>query len=319
MSEYITKIRTDQGDKQIDYNALANLPTTDTTLSVAGQAADAKAVSTALDGMSTKFSNPNLLINSDFRNPINQRGTSSLTTKDESWTKFYSIDRWYSQHGATVEILDGYIKVYASATTTSGYFCQAFEDVLGSNKYTVAVNVKSVSGTANVYLKNTDGQQGTTLTEGINVLTATLPITSVEFQLLPGASVELYWVKLESGNIATPFIPRLPAEELTLCLRYYQCIECRLIMNVLTTELAQGVYYFSTPMRSTPSWRTINNATYYKFSDKTFVTPSSAVVHDMYINNKYAVIQIDKNAGDTFTAGNCISAVVTLTFDAEIY
>ena len=47
MADYITKIRTDKGDLPIDYNALANLPT---------------------------ISNPNLLINADFRNPVNQRG-----------------------------------------------------------------------------------------------------------------------------------------------------------------------------------------------------------------------------------------------------
>lgn len=42
MAEYITRIRTESGDKQIDYNALANLPTTDKTLSQSELAADAK-------------------------------------------------------------------------------------------------------------------------------------------------------------------------------------------------------------------------------------------------------------------------------------
>lgn len=43
MAQYITKIRTESGDLQIDYNALANLPTTDTTLTTANKAADAQA------------------------------------------------------------------------------------------------------------------------------------------------------------------------------------------------------------------------------------------------------------------------------------
>ena len=43
MSElYVTKINTDKGSLQIDYNALANKPTSDTTLSVTGKFADAK-------------------------------------------------------------------------------------------------------------------------------------------------------------------------------------------------------------------------------------------------------------------------------------
>lgn len=51
MADLIKKIRTEQGDLQIDYSALANLPSI----------------------------NNNLLINSDFRNPVNQRGETTYT------------------------------------------------------------------------------------------------------------------------------------------------------------------------------------------------------------------------------------------------
>ena len=44
MAEYIKKIRTDKGDFQIDYEALANLPVSDLTLSVYRAFADAKIV-----------------------------------------------------------------------------------------------------------------------------------------------------------------------------------------------------------------------------------------------------------------------------------
>lgn len=44
MANYIKKIRTDIGDLQIDYEALANLPKSDTTLSKSGKFADAKVV-----------------------------------------------------------------------------------------------------------------------------------------------------------------------------------------------------------------------------------------------------------------------------------
>lgn len=268
MSEFITKIRTDQGDKQIDYNALANLPTTDTTLSVSGQAADAKAVSDALDdmsvnfsdaldGMSAKFSNPNLLINSDFRNPINQRGQTTLTVDDNQWTKVYFIDRWYAQHGATVEVLDGCVKASASATTTSGYFCQVFEHALPNETYTATINVKSVSGTVNVYLKNGDNPPGIHLVEGINVITATLPLKSIEIQVLPGASIELYWVKLEQGSIATPFISRLYEEELLICRRYYRKYWTSMVFPQFYENQYYG-FYFDTPMRSDPQVKTFS-------------------------------------------------------------
>ena len=57
MAQYITRIRTESGDLQIDYNALANLPLTDTTLNVEGQAADAYATGVAINEANTSASN----------------------------------------------------------------------------------------------------------------------------------------------------------------------------------------------------------------------------------------------------------------------
>lgn len=44
MAGYITAIRTGSGDLPVDYNSLANLPSSDTTLTKSGSFADAKAV-----------------------------------------------------------------------------------------------------------------------------------------------------------------------------------------------------------------------------------------------------------------------------------
>lgn len=57
MAQYITKIRTEDGDKQIDYKSLANLPTIDETLKVHGEPADARATGNAIDDLHKKFSN----------------------------------------------------------------------------------------------------------------------------------------------------------------------------------------------------------------------------------------------------------------------
>ena len=48
MADYIKRIRTQSGDKQIDYASLANLPVSDPTLLVSGAFADAAAVGEAL-------------------------------------------------------------------------------------------------------------------------------------------------------------------------------------------------------------------------------------------------------------------------------
>lgn len=48
MATLVTRIRTDDGDSQIDYNALANLPKSDTTLTQSGEFADAKVTGTEI-------------------------------------------------------------------------------------------------------------------------------------------------------------------------------------------------------------------------------------------------------------------------------
>jgi hypothetical protein len=44
MAQYVTKIRTENGDLPVDYKSLANLPTSDATLTKSGEFADAKVV-----------------------------------------------------------------------------------------------------------------------------------------------------------------------------------------------------------------------------------------------------------------------------------
>jgi hypothetical protein len=51
----IKLIRTEIGDLRVDYNALANLPTSDTTLKVSGGFADAKTVGTEITSLKNKI------------------------------------------------------------------------------------------------------------------------------------------------------------------------------------------------------------------------------------------------------------------------
>lgn len=196
MANLIEKIRTDAGDLQIDYNALANLP--------------------ALNNM---FSNPNLLINSDFRNPVNQRGKTSYTGTGS--TILYTIDRWGVVNGSILTIQDGSLKIQVSSNDTySGKLKQIFENTLPSDFYTLSVKVKSNSN--NVQITNF-GRIGAGFT-GIYSHTSSikLSLSEIEFFIAPGASIEIEWIKLEQGSVATPFVLRLKAEELALCQRYYE-------------------------------------------------------------------------------------------------
>ena len=55
MADYVKRIRTESGDLQIDYESLANLPKSDTTLSQSGKFADAKATGDKIDQVSQKL------------------------------------------------------------------------------------------------------------------------------------------------------------------------------------------------------------------------------------------------------------------------
>lgn len=224
MSQYVTKIRTDAGDLQIDYNALANLPE-----------------------LNTMFSNPNLLINSDFRNPINQRGQTSYTGGG-----IYSIDRWMLGNSATLTVQDGSIKFeQSSGATNTGRLVYRFENALPANYYTISVKVLSCNGGASM------DDFGTIADGFTGVFTATTTsekeLSSLRFYIAAGRSLEIEWIKLEQGTVATPFVPRLYDEELMLCKRYYQNINLYFRPGVVDYDGTTIVFVADTDFRSTPS------------------------------------------------------------------
>lgn len=227
MAEFVTKIRTDEGDKQIDYNALANLPE-----------------------LNTMFSNPNLLINSDFRNPVNQRGATTYQEASD-WT--YCIDRWKYFNQMTVEVLTGAVK-FASHGTGQSWFMQEFEKELPTDNYTLSVKVSSVSGTCDMKFENSSGVQVEKVIDGTGITTLSFNgvVGAVSFELDgDGSQLTIEWVKLEAGSIATPFVPRLYAEELSTCERYYKKYGGYMVFPQFYSNQYYG-FYFNVPMRVSP-------------------------------------------------------------------
>lgn len=203
MAQYVTKIRTEQGDLPVDYNALANLP-----------------------DLKNMFSNPNLLINSDFRNPVNQRGATSYESKT-SGKDVYNIDRWRASYGTITTVNSGSITV-AGNTSSNRYFYQTFEHRL-SGTFTFSFNITNLQGNISMYYAYGDsGSQTVGIPEGTTKMTFTATNLKAVGFLLPktnGTSATIEWVKLEVGSTATPFSPRPYAEELMLCQRYYKILD----------------------------------------------------------------------------------------------
>lgn len=226
MANLVKKIRTEQGDLQIDYNALANLPT-----------------------LNTMFSNPNLLINSDFRKPVNQRGASSYKSDAGNWSRIYTVDRWNMQNGASCTVNTSSITLKGNASQSgTSCFCQIIDGALPADTYTVQVKVKSLSNGGAVSITNSASQQvfSSNLKSGLNTFTVSnTTVFFVSIDLGSNSTVELEWIKLEQGSIGTPFVPRLYDEEFLICQRYYQTtkIHRTIRSDVYNEEIIETIPY----------------------------------------------------------------------------
>ena len=148
-----------------------------------------KAVLEAIKGKIPTVSNPNLLINPDFK--INQRAFKGIQFPSDLKHIYYTVDRWAVQPGQGMIVnSDGTVTIY-------GGCIQKIEKDVGDN---VTASVGVVSGSA---VANYDPQ------------TKTFSITT------DGESAIISWAKLEIGSAATAFITPNPIDELVKCQRYY--------------------------------------------------------------------------------------------------
>ena len=245
---------------------------------------------------------PNLLDNSDFTNPVNQRGSTSY-----SGGGTYCIDRWDIASTATVAVVSDGIKI--TATTLSG-IRQKIENItdgqllvfqLCDNADTVYTQAFAASTTQAEY--TTDfGKFRFVLNSG-GVLTISI--------LLNAGERTFKWAKLEKGSVATPYVPKGYNEELTACLRYYQ----RLNMNFRgeAFNVGDGEKYFTTvsfyPMRVVPTI-TIASAHYWGgFSGLTCSIPQI----DRFYNDRTLQLAVNATASNP---GGAFVAVIVL--EAEL-
>lgn len=175
--------------------------------------------------LGTKFSNPNLLINPDFR--INQRGKSSYTSG-------YSVDRWKISNAT----LNDTTKTLSNPNSTGGNLLQFLENN-PTGTFTVTLNVVNVTGEVKFLWK--DGSTTETslaISKGLNTYTFTASrLTCVGIQIASGASIQLSYMKLEQGKVATSFVAPNPAEELVKCRRYFLRLPSSLIAYGVNNNL----------------------------------------------------------------------------------
>lgn len=187
-------------------------------------------------------SNPNILHNWDWINPINQRGEQALTGKIS-----YFIDRWIARGtSASIDfsIVSNGIRL-ASSGDGSVSFNQNLENGLNyaGKQFTFSASVVSVPvGTITLAF----GDMGQNYYSpaipsgftGIYKFTFDVPedaaLDSIKLWLLPGSSVVVDRVKLESGQNSTLAydLPMDWATELLKCQRFFQLCSTNNVASV---------------------------------------------------------------------------------------
>lgn len=300
-----------QGKQVTELDALPSF--TDTSLLPVHNGAGLKKglLSQLANYLGTKFSNPNLLINPDFK--INQRGATSYEKQG------YSVDRWKIWNVTVTPSSNGGITIKNDKYTDSGTFIQVLENATECDS-TLSCYVTSVSGTVTMV---SDDNSQVVLKQGLNVVHTSKSTKNFTIFLNQGTSITLKWVKLEQGKAATEFIAPNIAEELTKCNRFFR------VLNVYEGFVGAVSYwnlytkFYVGAMRTTSPTITANvsSATINLSGDNTDrkLQLSNNISPTMYLNELIITHKSATNFGyNAFTA--CIfRSAITYNVDAEIY
>lgn len=203
------------------------------------------------DYIAERFSNPNLLLNSNFR--VDQRGYgtySNNTTKPK-----YTLDRWISINAKVVYNIDGTVTITSIATTdTSAWFKQTLERTI-NDMCTLSCNITAVTGNAYLY-NQTNGKK---IVKGLNTVTLS-SLKEASIELKQGASITIEWIKLEKGSKATTYVAPIYAEELKKCEYYYTKIELKDSSLIVAGMNDAYIYVPHIEMRTKPTL-SVNKAT----------------------------------------------------------
>ena len=293
MSQLVKKIRTEAGDLQIDYNALANLPT---------------------------ISNPNLLINGDFQ--IWQRGESFSNISNK-----YTADRWMIKNAkSNTPLVEKSV-----ATPPAEPMCQSMyiKDTVNENTYLAYNFEHAIKGTYTLSFWYLSTTQISTYTHDNGSYVKLMDIAacsdwkhvSVSFHAnavdfiniihaMNAGECYITGVKLEVGTTVTPFVPKLYAQEVADCQRYY---EKRNVIFFPYTGVAPTTNYVAVNGgEHAVTKRVIPTVTMGTFLDRTNVTLSVGISKITQSVDGLRMIQTSASCDQYFLG-------VDVTFDAEIY
>lgn len=176
----------------------------------------------------SQTSNPNLLDNTNFFNPINQRNQTSYSNTDAA--PKYSIDRWQVLGGT----FDVQTRTYTS-NSTLGIYGNQFRQYIPLESVSIGdtITVSSVINDTRQIFTTTIPQYGDTVADaplllettwgGFKMITREAERAALLTMVVNvSQSITVDWIKMEFGNFATPYVPKGYGAELAECLRYFQ-------------------------------------------------------------------------------------------------
>lgn len=185
----------------------------------------------------------NLLDNSDFTNAVNQRGATSY-----SGGGVYSIDRW---------------KVYLTTLTVGADSCTILRTGVGGAFYQYVIadttliytfTAKTSDGIISVTGIPTENPEKTLGNTAIRISTFGAYVQISIWTVNTTDAVTLYWVKLELGTVATPYVPKGYGIELSECRRYYQQYNQTITLTWIGVDQVEVAnLMFTPPMRIIPT------------------------------------------------------------------
>ena len=245
--------------------------------------------------LGTKFSNPNLLINPDFK--VNQHGYETYNETD------YSFDRW-KIYNTTVKQLSNGISYKGGSTTTNSqgtlenYISQILETEL-DEEFTISVKVSSIVGSFRLEAMKEGGDtlhgkdaligKKEITTNGIHTLTldgSNAPLSIIRFGTTSqNGACTIEWVKLEKGKHATTFVHPIYSEEYVKCMWYFQ-----VLTGARSGYVSNGIVYINIPevasMRtSKPSTGSINLKGWIYTGAGTVITVNKSDVTGAFVDN----------------------------------
>ena len=174
---------------------------------------------------STEFSNPNLIINPNFK--INQRDKQVYT---RSGTDIYTADRWGLFHGngrfnTSKKTLLG---MDESEPTVFGQWIEDSADILYGETLTLGATINDVRYVKTITLPQEYAEDYIDNVFECDDFVFRLYVSAeqkkigVQFLVVNGITITISKVKLEISPYETKYVDRSTAEEMALCQRYYQ-------------------------------------------------------------------------------------------------